>query len=135
MSEEKQERNNETLDELVPLYYDANIQAKHFKESATQLGEQIKSICLTNNCLKGELLGQYKYTIVKQNRQTFDDEVLLECVKKLPADIAKKVIKVKEYVDPEELEKSVFLGEIKPEDIAAAQINKEVVALRVTKLK
>lgn len=134
MSQEQKGMENSNLEELVPLYYDANIQAKHFKESATQLGEQIKLICLSNGALKGEL-GQYKYTISKQNRQSFDEEVLLECIKKLPKKISQTLIKVKEYVDPAELEKAVFMGIIKPEDIAAAQINKEVVALRVTKLK
>jgi len=130
----KQQNKTETLDELVPLYYDANTQAKHFKESAAALGEQIKGICLSSGDLKGEL-GQYKYSVIKQVRQTLDDEVLLECVKKLPKKVSAGLIKVKEYVDPAALEKAVFLGLVKPQDIAAAQINKEVVALRVTKTK
>ncbi len=130
----KQQDKTETLDELVPLYFDANAQAKHFKESATALGEQIKSICLASGDLKGEF-GQYKYAVIKQNRQTLDEEVLLECVKKLPKKVVTQVVKTKEYVDPAALEKAVFLGLIKPEDIAAAQINKEVVSLRVTKAK
>ena len=122
----------ENLEELVPLYYDANLQAKHFKENATKLGEQIKDICLNGNIKKSEV-GSYKVNLVIQNRLSFDEEVLLNCVLKLPESVQAKVIKTKQYVDPQELEKAVFTGVIKPEDIAPAQIHKEVVTLRVTK--
>ena len=127
-----QETKNENIEELVPLYYDANVQAKHFKESADTLGKQIKDYCLKNNIKKGEY-GSLKMSIVVQNRTFFDDEVLLECIHKLPESVQAKVIKVKEYVDPQELEKAVFMDIIKPQDIAQAQINKEVVTLRVAK--
>ena len=132
--QDKKQKSVETLDELIPLYYDANTQAKHFKDSATQLGEQIKSICLTSGELKGEF-GEYKYSVSKQLRQSLDEEVLLECVKKLPKKVAQSLIKVKEYVDESALEKALFTGVIKPEDVSAAQITKEVVALRVSKGK
>ena len=132
--QEKAEQKEMKLDELIPLYYHANTQAKYFKDSATVLGDQIKTICLSSGELKGDA-GQYKYSITKQNRQTLDEELLLQCVKKLPKKVVTQVVKVKEYVDPAALEKAVFLGLIKPEDIAPAQINKEVVALRVTKAK
>lgn len=136
MQEEKQTQNQpyegETLEELVPLYYDANLQAKNFKECASKIGEQIKNICLIGNIKKSEICG-FKLNLVVQNRSSFDDEVLLECVRKLPESVQAKVIKIKEYVDPQELEKAVFIGIIKPQDIAQAQINKEVVTLRVAK--
>lgn len=130
----KEQKKAVTLDELLPVYYNANNQAKYFKDSASMLGEQIKSICLSSGVLKGEA-GAYKYTVSKQTRQSLDEEVLMECVKKLPKSISQKLIKVKEYIDPAELERAVFMGIVKPEDIAPAQINKEVVALRVTKAK
>ena len=129
---ENEQKTTETLDELVPLYFDANTQAKHFKESADELGKQIKSICLTSGELKGKL-GQYSYAVSKQTRQTVDEEVLLECVKKLPKKVMQQIVKTKEYVDEKELEKAVFMGLVKPEELAPAQITKEVVALRVTK--
>lgn len=136
---QKKEKMHETvtakknnLEELLPIYFDANVQAKYFKEEATKIGDEIKKICLTENLSKGES-GQFKFSVSKQVRSSFDEEVLLDCVKKLDPEVRKKVIKVKEYVDAEELEKAVYLGVIKPEEIKPAQIEKEVVALRVTK--
>lgn len=131
VSEKPQPKQN-SLDELVPLYFDANVQAKHFKESATALGDEIKKICLTQNLNKGET-GLFKFSVSKQVRSTFDEEVLLDCVKKLSPEVRQKVVKVKEYVDQNELEKAVYLGLVKPEEIKPAQIEKEVVALRVSK--
>lgn len=122
----------DSLEELVPLYHDANLQAKHFKESAAKVGEQIKNICLSGDIKKKEI-GGYKLSIVVQHRSSFDEEVLLECTRKLPERVQAKLIKVKQYVDPQELEKALFMGVIKPEDVAPAQIDKEVVTLRVAK--
>lgn len=136
MQEEKQTQNQpyegENLEELVPLYYDANLQAKNFKECASKIGEQIKNICLNGDIKKKEI-GGYKLSIVVQHRSSFDEEVLLECARKLPESVQAKLIKVKQYVDPQELEKALFTGLIKPEDVAPAQIDKEVVTLRVAK--
>ena len=128
----QQETKNENIEELVPLYYDANVQAKHFKESADNLGKQIKDYCLKNNIKKGEY-GALKMSIIVQNRSYLDEEVLLECLLKLPESVQAKVIKTKQYVDPQELEKALFTGVIKPEEVAPAQVNKEVVTLRVSK--
>lgn len=132
-NQEKPEPKKQNLEELVPLYYAANTQAKHFKESATELGDEIKKICLDKNLNKGEA-GTFKFTVSKQVRATFDEEVLLDCVKKLNPEVRQKVVKVKEYVDQEELEKAVYLGLIKPEEIKPAQMEKEVVTLQVTKI-
>lgn len=128
----KEVKNQVSLNELIPLYYEANAQAKKFKETATALSEQIKEICLKDGLKKVELDG-FKANVVIQNRSSFDDEVLLECVKKLDESVKTKIIRVKEYVDPQELEKAVFVGAVKPEEIKPAEIVKEVVTLRVTK--
>lgn len=130
--QEQTEVKGQTLEELVPVYFNANEQSKRFKDAASMLGDEIKKICLEKNLTKGQV-GEYKVSVSKQIRSSFDAEVLLECANKLAPEVRKKIVKVKEYVDEAELEKAVFLGVIKPEDIKPAQIEKEVVALRVTR--
>ena len=132
MQNKKTDENKQTLEELVPVYSYANEQSKKFKDIAAALGDEIKKICLEKNLTKGQV-GEYKISVSKQIRSSFDAEVLLECANKLAPKVRKKIVKVKEYVDEQELEKAVFLGVIKPEDIKPAKIEKEVVALRVTR--
>lgn len=125
-------KSNETLEELVPLYYDFKTNAKLYKENAEKLNEQIKKLCDEQNVSKGEF-GEFKFSIVKQNKSSFDEDILLECALKLPESVQAKIVKVKQFVDEEELEKAVFLGLVDPEAFKVAQIAKEVVTLRVTK--
>lgn len=125
---------NETLDTLIPMYASNKLELDSYKKLCDRDNEKIKKLMadLDENTY---VAGIYKATRSVQNRETLNEEKLLEVCKKHNIT---GVIETKEVVNMEALED--YLYKNTPSEDLATDLNnckssKEVVTLRVTSVK
>ena len=104
--------------------------------------DSYKKLCDGDNTLIKQLMaeaalsefeaGGFKASRSVTEKESFDEVALIAALKKLKI---KGVIKKKEYVDMDALENAIYNGKIDAALLAGCQTKKEVVTLRVTKLK
>lgn len=131
----------ENLNELIPQYASNKAELDSYKKICDKENAQIKEIMLSEKLDICEA-GGYKATCTVSVRESMNEEKLLEIYHKNEALIWKLqdlgVIKTKEYVDFDMLEKAIY-DEIIPKEMLLemdkAKESKEVVTLRVSKIK
>ncbi len=127
---------SETLKELIPSYYLNKQEADSYKKICDAQNKEIKNLMAE--------LGQDKYDVEDYHavrsistRESFNEIALIELLKsKLGADTP--IIKTKEYVDMDALEKNIYNGEVTKETLLEMEKCKnvtEVVTLKITKKK
>lgn len=114
------------IDDLTKQYCDAKEQEKIYKPVIKETGDQIKEL-LINEAPCKHAFGKYSISLSVTDKTTFDEEKLINLLK---AQGHTELIKTKEYVDMEELENSVYHGEIEAQSLQAAQIPKVQHTLR-----
>jgi hypothetical protein len=123
--------NEKFLKQLLPIYYDNKTEMDSFKKEVDTQNKDIKAILLKAGLDKYQVEDIIaKVTVSK--REDFVEETLIEILKKLKV---KDVVKKKEYVDFDMLEKLIYEGTIDAEKLASARTVKEVVTLKVSKIK
>ena len=129
------------LGELILQYATNKSELDGYKKICDRENAQIKSIMLEAN-QKEYVVNGYKATCTVSTRETMNEEGLLSLFTTVPsfAQILDKynIIKTKQYVDFEALEKALYddvFTDEQIEDIAKERESKEVVTLKVTKLK
>ena len=119
------------LSELVPRYYTNNTEMRKYKKLADADNKEIKEVMGLLNLTEYEV-GGITAKISVSKRVDLLEDVLMEKIKVLGVE---GIIKTKEYVDMDALEDALYHGRISPATLAQAQVEKEVVTLRVNKKK
>lgn len=117
------------LKEKLKTYYDLNTQSKSIKKIQDSLNKDIKELMVSGNLDEIEIDG-YKAKVTTISNVSFDPDILLAIVKEIGRD---DLIKIKEYVDIDDIERLVYSEDISAESLIPAQILKEQVRLDVRK--
>lgn len=127
----KEKGAEERLTELLPIYHMQKSEMDSIKKVVDKENAEIKTLMRKSN-LSEFIAGDIKATCSVSERQDFIEEALIEKLKDMKV---KGVIKKKEYVDMDALENAIYNGELNAAELASCQTKKEVVTLRVTKIK
>ena len=104
-----QEPNKETLEELIPVYGEQNTQCNALKKVVADLNTKIKAAIHAEGRENTDIIiNGWKCTLSVSEDTKVNEEMLLEILKsnKIP------VIKTREYVDFDELEKLMYAGKV-----------------------
>ena len=121
----------EKLQELIPHYQLNKSEMDSYKKVVDKDNNEIKMI-MRESQLSEFIVGDIKATCSVSEREDFIEEALIEKLKEMKVD---EVIKMKEYIDMDALENATYNGELNAAELASCQTKKEVVTLRVTKIK
>ena len=116
-----------TLNELIPRYAQNKIELDSYKKICDDESKQIKDIMQSEDLTEYDC-GTHTAKITIQHRQTMNEDKLLQTVKELGRN---DLIRTKEYVDMDLLEKAMYNSEIQAQDIEPCMVTKEVVTLKV----
>lgn len=122
------------LDSLIPQYVFNKGEADSYKKICDKENAKIKSIMTEFDLSNYEVAG-YKATKSVSERETLNEEMLLQIAHQHGIS---EIIKTKEYVDFDALEKAIYDSKISKEillEMDKAKEVKEVITLRVTKIK
>ena len=127
----KEKEAKERLTELLPIYYMQKAEMDSYKKLVDKDNKEIKSIMLGAG-LKEFVVYDIKASCSVSEREDFIEEALIAKLKEMKV---RGIVKKKEYVDMDALENAIYNGKIDAAALADCQTKKEVVTLRVTKLK
>ncbi len=121
----------EKLSQLLPVYEANKSKMDSYKKLVDKDNKEIKSIMLGAG-LREFVVDDIKASCSVSEREDFIEEALIAKLKemKVPG-----IVKKKEYVDMDALENAIYNGKINAAALADCRTKKEVVTLRVTKLK
>ena len=121
----------EKLSQLLPVYEANKSKMDSYKKLVDKDNKEIKSIMLGAG-LREFVVGDIKASCSVSEREDFIEEALIAKLKEMKV---RGIVKKKEYVDMDALENAIYNGKIDAAVLADCQTKKEVVTLRVTKLK
>lgn len=122
------------LERLIPQYAANKVELDSYKKICDRENTQIKSIMRDFAINKYEADG-YKASYSVSTRETMNEDKLLEIAHMYGIP---EIVKTKEYIDFDALEKALYDGKISKEimlEMDKAKEVKEVVTLRVSKIK
>lgn len=123
------------LEMLIEQYASNKAEYESYKKLCDRENKQIKEIMTENN---RNVVSTDNYTakLTKSVRESFNEEKLLETVKEFG--VADRIIKTKEYVDLDELEKAIYNGAVTENEllnIDKCRDKKTVLTLKITNNK
>ena len=127
----KEKGAEERLTELLPIYHTQKSEMDSIKKVVDKENAEIKTLMRESN-LPEFVAGDIKATCSVSERQDFIEEALIEKLKDMKV---RGIIKKKEYVDMDALENAIYNGKVDAAALASCQTIKEVVTLRVSKVK
>lgn len=122
------------LDVLIPQYAENKSEMDSYKKICDKENAQIKAI-MKDFVVDNYEAGGYKASYSISKRETMNEEILLDIAHNFGIP---EIVKTKEYIDFEALEKAIYNGDISDDilmEMDKAKEVKEVVTLRVTKIK
>ena len=129
--EEEVKKPEERLSELLPVYQANKSEMDSYKKLVDKDNKEIKTIMLDSK-LDEFIVDNIKASCSVSEREDFIEEALIAKLKEMKI---RGVVKKKEHVDMDALENAIYHGKIDAASLADCQTKKEVVTLRVTKLK
>ncbi len=123
--------NKVSLDELITTYVSAKAEADKHQKVADKANKEIKSIMEKKN-LPTYIVGNIKASRTVSQRTSWNEDALIAKIKPLKI---RKIIKTREYIDNAELENAILSGKIEAGYIADCQQVKEIISLRIGKVK
>lgn len=127
----KEKGAEERLAELLPIYHRQKSEMDSIKKVVDKENAEIKTLMRESN-LSEFVAGDIKASCSVSERQSFIEEALIEKLKDMKV---RGIIKKKEYVDMDALENAIYNGKVDAAALASCQTTKEVVTLRVSKVK
>jgi hypothetical protein len=121
----------EKLSQLLPVYEANKSKMDSYKKLVDKDNKEIKSIMLEAG-LREFVVDDIKASCSVSEREDFIEEALIAKLKEMKV---RGIVKKKEYVDMDALENAIYNGKIDAAALADCQTKKEVVTLKVTKLK
>lgn len=123
------------IDSLIDEYKASKDKENALKKSNADVSDKIKSYFIDKGIDKHST-ALYTATVTTTNKESLNDELAIEIIKEnLDGALLKSVIKQKEYIDEDALEKLVYNGDFDITKLEKAKIVKPVTTLRVTKKK
>ena len=123
------------IDSLIDEYKASKDKENALKKSNADVSDKIKSYFIDNGIDKHST-DLYTATVTTTNKESLNDELAIEIIKEnLDGALLKSVIKQKEYIDEDALEKLVYNGDFDITKLEKAKIVKPVTTLRVVKKK
>ena len=121
----------EKLSQLLPVYEANKSEMDSYKKLVDKDNKEIKTIML------GAELGEFIVDDIKAScsvseREDFIEEALIAKLKEMKI---RGIVKKKDYVDMDALENAIYSGKIDAALLADCQTKKEVVTLKVSKVK
>lgn len=105
----KKLENKPTLKELIPVYGEQNTQCNALKKVVADLNAKIKEAIHESKQENKDIeIEGWKCSLTVEEKKTMNEDKLLEFAKKNKLD----VIKTKEYVDTDLLEKLIYAGKL-----------------------
>ena len=128
-------RNVFNLSKAIDDYKEGKDKENSLKKENEEKNKEIKDYKISHN-LTTSSSDKYTATLSTTNKESLNDELAIEIIKEhLGGALLNSVIKTKEYIDEDALEKLVYNGDFDPTALSKAKIIKPVVTLRVTKKK
>ena len=123
------------IDSLIDDYKASKDKENALKKSNADVSDKIKSYFIDKGIDKHST-DLYTATVTTTNKESLNDELAIEIIKEnLDGALLKSVIKQKEYIDEDALEKLVYNGDFDITKLEKAKIVKPVTTLRVVKKK
>lgn len=123
------------INKIIDLYKESKDKENALKKSNTEMGNNIKSYFQTNGLDKVDT-DKYTATVTTSTSESLNEELAIEIIKEnLGGAMLNTVIKTKEYIDEDALEKLVYNGDFDITKLAKAKITKTTSTLRVGKKK
>ena len=129
------------LDKLIPQYAVNKSELDNYKKICDKDNAQIKAI-MGELALSWYKTDDYKISRIIQKREKLNEDILLDLFIQDTdlKDIAGRynIIKLKEYIDMDALEKAIYNGGLSDGDLLKlnkAKETKEVITLRLSKIK
>ena len=123
------------LSKAIDEYKESKDKENALKKANDRMGKDIKQYMLDNNMTKanGE---KYTVTMSKTVKQKLNEDLAIEIIKEnLDGALLSSVIKQKEYIDEDALEKLVYNGDFDITKLAKAEINTTTYTLRTSVIK
>ena len=123
------------LSKVIDEYKESKDKENALKKANDRMGKDIKQYMLDNDMTKanGE---KYTVTMSKTVKQKLNEDLAIEIIKEnLGGALLASVIKQKEYIDEDALEKLVYNGDFDITKLAKAEINTTTYSLRTSVIK
>ena len=123
------------INKIIDLYKESKDKENALKKSNTEMGNNIKSYFQTNGIDRVDT-DKYTATVTTSTSESLNEELAIEIIKEnLGGAMLNTVIKTKEYIDEDALEKLVYNGDFDIAKLAKAKITETTSTLRVGKKK
>ena len=128
-------RDSFNLSKTIDEYKESKDKENALKKANNALSENIKSYMHEHDMISADS-DKYTATLTKTDKESLNEELAIELIKEnLEGALLNTVIKQKEYIDEDALEKLVYNGDFDINKLAKAKIVKSTFTLRVTKKK
>ena len=123
------------INKIIDLYKESKDKENALKKSNTEMGNNIKAYFKTNGLDRVDT-DKYTATVTTSTSESLNEELAIEIIKEnLGGAMLNTVIKTKEYIDEDALEKLVYNGDFDVTKLAKAKITNTTSTLRVGKKK
>ena len=131
----RRDGNNFDLAAYIDKYKELKDKENAFKKQALDLGNNIKGY-MGEHGMRSANSEKYTATLSCTKKESLNEELAIEIIKEnLGGALLSSVIKQKEYIDEDALEKLVYNGDFDITKLAKAKMVKETYTLRVNKKK
>lgn len=123
------------LSKIIDEYKESKDKENALKKANDRMGKDIKQYMLDNDMTKANG-DKYTVTMSKTVKQKLNEDLAIEIIKEnLDGALLASVIKQKEYIDEDALEKLVYNGDFDITKLAKAEINTTTYTLRTSVIK
>ena len=123
------------LSKAIDEYKESKDKENSLKKANDRIGKDIKQYMIDNNMTKANG-DKYTVTMSKTVKQKLNEDLAIEIIKEnLDGALLASVIKQKEYIDEDALEKLVYNGDFDITKLAKAEINTTTYSLRTSVIK
>ena len=123
------------LSKIIDEYKESKDRENALKKANNEMNENIKSYMYEHDMTSANS-DKYTATLSCTKKESLNEELAIEIIKEsLGGALLSSVIKQKEYIDEDALEKLVYNGDFDINKLAKAKMVKETYALRISKKK
>lgn len=123
------------LSKIIDEYKESKDKENALKKVNNALSENIKGYMYEHDMSSADS-GKYTATLTRSDKESLNEDLAIEIIKEnLSGALLSSVIKQKEYIDEDALEKLVYNGDFDINKLAKAKITKTSYTLRVTRRK
>ena len=131
----RREGNKFDLSKIIDEYKESKDRENALKKANNEMNENIKSYMYENDMTSASS-DKYTATLTKVEKDSLNEDLAIEIIKEnLGGALLSSVIKQKEYIDEDALEKLVYNGDFDINKLAKAKLTKVSYTLRVSKKK